>query len=125
MLLSIGPDMLPSTVAHPESMRAFWQGWMKWSVSADIDFFIGRKIPSWLDSLGLQDVAGEGHTAHFNGGSDWARYWRETVNELAPALLKSGHITPGMLEDFRVCYVDPRYWTSVITFVANWGRKQN
>jgi SAM-dependent methyltransferase len=125
MLLSIEPDMLPSTVAHPESMRAFWQGWMKWSVSADIDFFIGRKIPSWLDSLGLQDVAGEGHTAHFNGGSDWARYWRETVNELAPALLKSGHITPGMLEDFRVCYVDPRYWTSVITFVANWGRKQN
>jgi hypothetical protein len=29
-----------------------------------------------------------------------------------------------MLEDFRACYEDPRYWTSVITFVANWGRKQ-
>jgi SAM-dependent methyltransferase len=125
MLLSIEPDMLPSTVAYPESMRAFWQGWMKWSVSAGIDFLIGRKIPSWLDSLGLQDVAGEGHTPHFNGGSDWARYWRQTVSELAPALLKSGHITPGMLEDFRACYEDPLYWTSVITFVANWGRKQN
>jgi hypothetical protein len=111
--------------AHPESMLVFWQGWMKWSVSAGIDFFIGRKIPSWLDSLGLQDVAGEGHTAHFNGGSDWASYWKQTVSELAPALLKSAHITPGMLEDFRACYEDPRYWTSVITFVANWGRKQN
>jgi hypothetical protein len=27
--------------------------------------FYGRKIPAWLDSLGLTDVAGEGHTAHF------------------------------------------------------------
>jgi SAM-dependent methyltransferase len=125
MILSIEPDMLPCTVAEPESMHAFWQGWMKWSVSAGIDFFIGRKVPSQLDSLGLQDVAGEGHTAHFNGGSDWARYWRATVNELAPALLKSGHVTPGMLDNFRACYEDPRYWTSVITFVANWGRKRN
>lgn len=111
--------MLPCTVAEPEPMHAFWQGWMKWSVSAGIDFFMGRTIPSWLESLGLQDVAGEGRTAHFNGGSDWYRYWRETVNELAPTLLKSGHVTPRMLDNFSASFEDPRYWTSVITFVAN------
>ena len=74
-------------------MRTFWQRWLKWSVEAGIDYFIGRKIPAWLDSLGLEDVGGESHTAQFNGGSDWAAYWTETMRELAPSLLKSGYVT--------------------------------
>src|SRR5262249_23576770 len=83
-LLSIEPDMLPCTAAQPDPMHTFWQGWLKWSVEAGIDYFIGRKIPAWLDSLGLRDIAGEGHTAQFNGGSDWAEYWSQSVQELAP-----------------------------------------
>jgi len=80
--LSIEPDMLPATVAEPKSMRLFWQAWLRWSENSGIDYFIGRKMPAWLDSLGLQGVGGEGHTAHFNGGSDWATYWTSTLSEL-------------------------------------------
>ena len=123
VLLSIEPDMLPCTVTQPDSMHAFWQGWLKWSVESGIDYSIGRKIPAWLDSLGLQQVAGEGHTPQFNGGSDWATYWSETIRELAPSLLKTSCVTGKMLEEFYACYQDPHYWTSVITFTANWGRK--
>jgi SAM-dependent methyltransferase len=123
VLLSIEPDMLPCTVTEPDSMHTFWQGWLKWSVEAGIDYFIGRKIPAWLDSLGLKDVAGEGYTAHFNGGSGWARYWTETMRELAPSLLHSGYVTARVLEEFHTRYRDPQYWTSVITFIASWGRK--
>lgn len=123
VLLSIEPDMLPCTVTEPASMRAFWQGWLKWSVGAGIDYSIGRTIPVWLDALGLEDVAGEGHTAQFNGGSPWAAYWTATMRELAPALLKSGHMTGKMLEEFHACYRDPHYWTSIMTFTENWGRK--
>jgi SAM-dependent methyltransferase len=123
VLLSIEPDMLPCTVTEPVLMHAFWQGWLTWSVEMGIDYFIGRKIPAWLDSLGLADVAGEGHTAQFNGGSSWAAYWTATMRELRPALLKSGYITGKMLEEFHSCYQDPHYWTSVMTFIENWGRK--
>jgi SAM-dependent methyltransferase len=123
LLLSIEPDILPCTVAEPDSMHTFWQGWLQWSVSAGIDYFMGRKIAAWMDSLGLEDVAGEAYTAQFNGGSDWARYWTETLRELAPALLKSGYISQKMLDEFHISYRDPHYWTSVITFTANWGRK--
>jgi SAM-dependent methyltransferase len=122
-LLSVEPDMLPCTVTEPDSIRTFWQGWLRWSTEAGIDYFVGRKIPGWLDSLGLQDIAGEGHTAHFNGGSDWATYWIETMRELAPSLLKSGYVTEKTLADFHARYQDPHYWTSVITFTANWGRR--
>jgi len=123
VLLSIEPDMLPCTVAEPEAMRKFWQGWLKWSSDVHIDYFIGRKISVWLDELGLEDVAGEGHTALFPGGSAWATYWTETMRELEPALLHSGHVTEEMLEQFRARYQDPHYWTSVITFIASRGRK--
>jgi SAM-dependent methyltransferase len=123
VLLSIEPDMLPCTVAEPDSIHAFWQRWLKWSEEAGIDYFIGRKIPAWLDSLDMQDVAGEGHTAQFNGGSVWATYWTETMRELAPSLLTKGYVTEKMLEEFLARYQDPHYWTSVITFTANWGRK--
>lgn len=57
LLLSIEPDMLPCTVAEPDSMQTSWLGWLKWSVGAGIDYFIGRKVPSWLDSLRLKDLA--------------------------------------------------------------------
>ena len=123
VLLSIEPDMLPCTVTEPDSMQSFWQGWLKWSVAAGIDYFIGRKIPAWLDSLGLADVAGKGYTAHFTGGSDWATYWTETMQVLGPTLLKSDCVTETMLQEFRARYQDPHYWTSVMTFIANWGRK--
>lgn len=123
VLLSIEPDMRPCTATEPDSMREFWKGWLKWAAHSGIDFFVGRKIPAWLDSLGMKDVAGEGHTAQFNGGSDWSRYWMETIQELTPALLKSGYVTNDLLEEVHTRYRDPHYWTSVISFVANWGRK--
>jgi SAM-dependent methyltransferase len=123
VLLSIEPDMLPATVTEPQSIHSFWQGWLKWSVNNGIDYFIGRRIPEWLDSLGLVGVSGEGHTAHFNGRSTWATYWIETMRELAPSLLKFGSISEPTLAEFYRHYGDPHYWTSVITFVATWGRK--
>ena len=123
VFLSIEPDMLPCTAVEPESMRAFWRGWMTWSERAGIDYCVGRKIPAWLDALGLTDVAGEGRTALFNGGSDWATYWTSTIRELAPSISKSGEAAKQTLDDFYARYEDPHYWTSVITFVANWGRK--
>jgi SAM-dependent methyltransferase len=124
VILSVEPDMLPCTVTEPESLRNFWQGWLKWSREVGIDYFIGRKVPGWLASLGVQNVTGEGYTAHFNGGSNWAIYWRDTIRELAPRLVKSGHMNQQLLEEFQSKYEDPGYWTSVITFTGAWGRKE-
>jgi hypothetical protein len=121
--LSIEPDMLPCTAAEPGSMRAFWQAWLKWSEQSGIDYFVGRRITAWLDGLGMEGVAGEGDTMHFNGGSDWATYWTSTVRELAPSLMNSSNMTEKMLEDFYSLYADQHYWTSVITFTATSGRK--
>ena len=121
VLLSIEPNMLPATAAEPEPLRAFWQGWLRWSASAGIDYFIGHKMPSLLSRLQLREVGAEGHTAFYNGGSPWAVYWRETVEELRPKL--AGEISEELLLKFDSLYSEPDFWTSAITFVAAWGRK--
>jgi SAM-dependent methyltransferase len=123
VFLSIEPDMLPATVAEPQLTRGFWQGWLKWSASAGIDYSIGRKMPALLAGKGLEAVGAQGYREFFNGGSPWAVYWIDTIRELQQRLLQSGNITPPMLAEFNTMYADPRYWTSVITFIASWGRK--
>ena len=51
VLLSIEPDMLPCTVTEPDSMRNFWQQWLKWSVEAGIDSLSAGKFPrGWICS---------------------------------------------------------------------------
>ena len=123
VLLSIEPDMLPATVAEREAMRVFWRGWWDWSIDAGIDYSIGRRIAGWLDSLEMEQVAAEGHTPVFNGGSPWSRYWVETMRELEPRLLQSGRITQQSFAEFDARFQDPHYWTSVLTMVASWGHK--
>jgi len=123
VFLSIEPDMLPATAAEPESVRAFWRGWFEWSASVGIDYSIGRKMPSLLAGLNLENVTAEGHTALYNGGSPWAVYWLKTLQELRPRLIQSGHITEKSISEFENLYSDPRFWTSAITFIAASGRK--
>jgi hypothetical protein len=123
VLLSVEPDMLPATVAEPEAMRKFWEGWFRWAASAGVDYFVGRKIAPLLASLGMEDVAAEGHTAYANGGSRWASYWLQTVRELRPRLIETGHVSDKMFAEFYSHLEDPSYWSSAITFVATSGRK--
>ncbi len=123
VLLSVEPDMLPATVAEPEAMRRFWDGWFRWAASAGIDYFVGRKIAPLLASLGMEGVAAEGHTAFANGGSPWASYWMQTVRELHPKLMETGHISEDLFEQFNRHLSDPKYWSSAITFVAASGSK--
>ncbi len=123
VFLSIEPDMLPTSVAEPEAVRTFWQGWLHWSVAVGIDYFAGRKMPPWLAAQGLERVGAEGNTAMFNGGSPWASYFVNTFDEVRQRLLESGYVTEAMLASLDAQYQDPRYWTSAITFVASWGHK--
>ena len=123
ILLSIEPDFLPATAATPEALQTFWQAWLEWSHSVGIDYFIGRTMPGLLTAAGLARVGAEGTTALYPGQSPWAKYWLETIKELRPRLLESGHMTRPMLTRFDRLYATPRHWTSAITFVATWGTR--
>ncbi len=121
-VLLIEPDFLPVSVAEPPEVHAFWQGWLAWSREEGIDYFIGRKLPAMLADLGLDDVGATAETALYNGGSPWARYWTQTIDELRPRLEDSGHLDRRHIDTFLAHCDDPDWWTQTIAFTAVHGR---
>jgi SAM-dependent methyltransferase len=121
-VLLIEPDFLPVSVAEPTEVRAFWEGWLAWSREQGIDYFIGRRLPTMLSRLGLQDIRATAETAHYNGGSAWAVYWRQTVVELRASLVASGKLDDRLIEAFLARCADPAWWTQTIAFTAAAGQ---
>jgi SAM-dependent methyltransferase len=122
-VLLIEPDFLPVSVAEPEAVRRFWNGWLAWSRERAIDYSIGRSLPRRLAALGLERIAASAETALYNGGSDWARYWIETVAELRSDLIESGSLDEATIDAFLACCRDPSWWTQTIAFTAVCARR--
>jgi SAM-dependent methyltransferase len=118
----IEPDFLPAMAAEPAEVRKFWAGWLGWSRTEGIDYFIGRRLPQMLHRLGVTGIEAVAETALFNGGSPWADYWRLTVNQLGPRLEESGELGGAEIDAFLRQCADPAWWTQVIAFTAVHGR---
>lgn len=121
-ILLIEPDFLPVSIAEPDEIRLFWQGWLAWSRAQGIDYFLGRQLPAMLSRLGLRGVAATAETALYNGGSDWAEYWRQTIIELRPRLVDSGALDAPSIDTFLARCADPGWWTQTIAFTAAHGQ---
>jgi SAM-dependent methyltransferase len=122
-LLIIEPDFFPALVAEPPIARSFWQSWLDWAATKSIDYFVGRTLPPRFVEAGLEAVGAEGDVALFNGGSPWADYWRQSIQELRQPLLASGKVTEPVLQGFLSLCEDPGYWTMVVSFTAVWGTR--
>ncbi|PYL21668.1 MAG: hypothetical protein DMF44_12905 [Verrucomicrobia bacterium] len=121
-LLLIEPDFLPVSIAEPQDVRAFWNGWLAWSRERGIDYHIGRTLAPRLASLGLTNISGTAETAIYNGHSLWADYWIETVTELRGDLVSSGKLDEALIDKFLAYYADSNWWTQSIAFTAVHGR---
>ncbi len=117
-ILLIEPDFLPVTIAEPPEIRAFWSAWLSWSQSQGIDYMIGRRLPSLLASVGLDQIVATAETALYNGGSPWARYWQQTIVELREALVTSGALDERSIATFLGHCADRTWWTQTIAFTA-------
>jgi len=121
-LLLIEPDFLSVSVAEPQEVRAFGDGWLAWSRARGIDYQIERTLAPRLASLGLTNISGTAETAIYNGHSLWADYWIETVTELRGDLVSSGKLDEALIDKFLAYYADSNWWTQSIAFTAVHGR---
>jgi SAM-dependent methyltransferase len=121
-LLLIEPDFLPTSIAEPPEVRAFWDGWLQWSREHGIDYQIGRTLAPRLAALGLEQVGGSAETAIYNGGSLWANYWTQTITELRDELISLGKLNHALVDTFLGYCGDPNWWTQTIAFTAIHGR---
>ncbi len=117
------PDFYPTWTVEPPSQKEFWASFVRWAAAQGIDYYVGRKIPAWLQEDGLGEIASEGHAILYNGGSDFAQWWDYGLREVSTRLTSEGGIAPAALDEFYALARDPTYWTTTIAFTATIGRK--
>jgi ubiquinone/menaquinone biosynthesis C-methylase UbiE len=91
-------------------------------ISHRIDYYVGRKIPPWVQEDGLVDVTSEGHAILYNGGSTFAQWWDFGIREVADKLQSEGGVSQATLDEFLALCRDPAYWTTTIAFTATTAR---
>jgi SAM-dependent methyltransferase len=117
------PDFYPTWTVEPPSQRQFWNDFVSWAAENRIDYYVGRKIPTWLAQEGMTELSAEGHTIVHNGGSEFAQWWIAGIAEVAGALQKEVGIPSVVMEEFYNLYRDPNYWTMSIAFTATTARR--
>ena len=124
-ILLIEPDFLPVSIAEPPAVRAFWDGWLAWSRDRGIDYHLGRTLAPRLAAAGLEQVGGTTETSVYRGGSAWASYWTQTIDELRAGLVASGRLDDALIDGFLAHCADPAWWTQTIAFTAVHARRRS
>ena len=116
------PDFYPTWTVEPPSQKQLWEQFIQWAASHQIDYYVGRKIPAWLQAEGLRDISAEGHAILYDGGSAFAQWWDYSLREVADRLQGEGGVLPATLDEFFKLARDPTYWTTTIAFTATTAR---
>jgi SAM-dependent methyltransferase len=117
------PDFYPTLIVEPDDQAQFWRDFLTWAAKHNIDYFVGRKIAPHLQELGIEKLASQGHTILYEGGSDFAEWWRLGIGEVAELMLREGATSKERLDHFFQLYNDPKYWTMTIAFTATTGQR--
>ena len=117
------PDFHPVLATDNATLRDFWEGFLAWSASRGIDYFIGRRLGALLQRLGFTGIEVHGETILFNGGSSTARYWKLVLKELGPSILASGFVSQSVWTDTLALLDNAEFWTWQNSYVTTSGKK--
>jgi SAM-dependent methyltransferase len=87
------------------------------------DLTFARGLVRRFRGLGLVDVANEGRTYLWSGGTAGAEVSRLSWAQLRDRFLAGGYLNDTDIDEIQVMYADPRFtWTSPLV-MAVWGRR--
>lgn len=86
---------------------------------------LGRRLPTMLRRLGLEEVDAIGVALTFRGvgSASLGPIWRGTFQRLLPRIVASGLLTAEDIDRFRARMADPEYDFMTQTLVSAWGRR--
>lgn len=122
-LVLVEPDIHPAFSADSPVWRGFWEGFLGWADMKGVDYFIGRKVPTKLRDLGLDDVQSHGETIIYNGNSDAAELYRLFIEEVGSQFVAAGSVTQSQLDEVTALLKNPDFWTMNFCMVATTGKK--
>jgi SAM-dependent methyltransferase len=122
-LLVQEPDFYPASTVEPPSQKHFWEQFTRWAATRQIDYYVGRKIPAWLQAEGLVNINCQAHATLYNGGSEFSAWWELGIRAVADKLQSEGGVSPATLDELFRLYRNPTYWTTTIAFLATTAQR--
>jgi SAM-dependent methyltransferase len=90
---------------------------------AGFDLQYARGLVRRFRGLGLVDVANEGRTYLWFGGSPGAEISRLSLEHLRDRYLDSGYLSESEIDDLQAMFADPRFAFTSPLILAIWGRR--
>jgi SAM-dependent methyltransferase len=122
-LLVQEPDFHLAATAEPEAWAATWRGVLAWGRQQGVDWFIGRRLPSMIDSLGLQHAQAKTDVQNIRGRDRGALYFQLFFAEVRERVLASGLLDAKTFDAAAALLDDPTSWTQCWMMTAVWARK--
>jgi SAM-dependent methyltransferase len=88
-----------------------------------IDPDFGRRLPTLVDTCGVQESGHDGVTLTGRGGGPMARFAQMTNRLLRERFVAAGMLTAADFDELDRAYDDPSFWFVGFTFFGAWGRR--
>jgi SAM-dependent methyltransferase len=120
-LVIVEPDATSSMLNDVPPHRRFWSEWCRWGRSEGIDFQIGHKLAGVMHAAGLDVADTVMEVPFYHGGSEWARFYSQTVDAAGPRLARS--IDADLVTAFHEASADPNALMCSLGWIAVSGRR--
>jgi 2-polyprenyl-3-methyl-5-hydroxy-6-metoxy-1,4-benzoquinol methylase len=122
-LLVQEPDFHLAPTTEPAVWAASWEGLLKWGRQQGVDWFIGRRLPSMIDDLGLERTQAKTDVQNIRGRDRGALYFQLFFAEVRDRVLASSLLDAQTLDAASALLDDPTSWTQCWMMTAVWARK--
>jgi ubiquinone/menaquinone biosynthesis C-methylase UbiE len=122
-LFACEPDFNLVRTAQPQAWREAWDGIIAWGQSQGVDWYIGRRLPSMVQALGLGHPEASTEVPNIRGTTRDAVYFQmffEIVRERAVA---SRYVDAATFDEAARLLGDADYWTQCWMLTSVWVRK--
>jgi ubiquinone/menaquinone biosynthesis C-methylase UbiE len=117
------PDFNLAQTCKPEAWANAWDGILQWGLTQGVDWFIGRRLPSMVQSLGLGYPAASTYVPTIRGTTRDAVYFQMFFDMVRDRVLSSGLVDEQTLNAASTCLTDPNCWTQCWMLTSVWVRK--
>lgn len=117
------PDFNLVRVCEPEAWRKTWEGVIKWGATQGVDWFIGRRLPAMVKTLGLGYPEAKTEVPNIRGNTRDAVYFEISLAMVRERVIGSGMVDARTFDAASAVLADPESWTQCWMLTSVWVRK--
>ncbi len=98
-------------ISEPRAWREAWNGIIKWGLSEGVEWFMGRRLPAMVQSLGLGYPDAKTEVPNIRGTTIDATYFKLFFETTRERVVSSGFVDAATLDAAAAVLDDPERWT--------------